>query len=169
MAIAGRRIVVLHAIQKQSQRLKRKDIEIAEARYADVLRRLTDETLRQYVDEQIKKRPEFARNLAEANAEVTVAVTLARLREQRGLSQRELAVRTRIKQPQIAPLERGAQLPTLSTLMRLLTAMDAQIELGPHQHCRVRTTRRGPALNPVLLSTPNTDSSLLRLKDLVRL
>ena len=44
VAIVGRRIVVLHAIRKQSQKLKAKDIEIAEARYDDVLRRLADET-----------------------------------------------------------------------------------------------------------------------------
>jgi phage-related protein len=42
-AIVGRRIVVLHAVQKQSQKLKAKDIEIAEARHVDVIKRLADE------------------------------------------------------------------------------------------------------------------------------
>jgi len=44
VAMVGRRLVVLHAIQKQSQKLKAKDIEIAEARYDEVLRRFADET-----------------------------------------------------------------------------------------------------------------------------
>lgn len=39
-AIVGRRIVVLHAIQKQSQKLKAKDIDVAEARYRDILMRV---------------------------------------------------------------------------------------------------------------------------------
>ena len=44
VAIVERRIVVLHAIQKQSQKLREKDIELAEKRYAEVLRRFKDET-----------------------------------------------------------------------------------------------------------------------------
>ncbi len=43
VAIVGRRMIALHAVQKQSQKLKAKDIEIAEARHAEVLRRLADE------------------------------------------------------------------------------------------------------------------------------
>ncbi|TKB71023.1 MAG: type II toxin-antitoxin system RelE/ParE family toxin [Nitrospira sp.] len=43
VAIVGRRIVALHAIRKQSQKLKAKDIEMAESRYHDVLKRLVDE------------------------------------------------------------------------------------------------------------------------------
>lgn len=43
-AIVGRRIVILHAIQKQSHKLKAKDIDLAEARYHDVLKRYSDET-----------------------------------------------------------------------------------------------------------------------------
>lgn len=44
VALVGRRIVVLHVIQKQSQKLKGKDIELAERRFAEVLRRVQDET-----------------------------------------------------------------------------------------------------------------------------
>lgn len=39
----GRRFVILHAIVKKAQKLKPKDIEIAEARMADIRRRLTYE------------------------------------------------------------------------------------------------------------------------------
>lgn len=39
----GRRFVILHAIVKKTQKLKPKDIEVAEARMADIRRRLTYE------------------------------------------------------------------------------------------------------------------------------
>lgn len=44
VAMVGRRFVVLHAIRKKSQKVKSKDIELAEARYADVVERWHDET-----------------------------------------------------------------------------------------------------------------------------
>ena len=39
VAMAGRRFVVLHAITKKSQKVKGKDIELAEARHAEVIER----------------------------------------------------------------------------------------------------------------------------------
>jgi len=53
------------------------------------------------------------------------------------MSQRDLARETGIKQPQIARLEKGDQLPTLDTLWRLLGALDARMELGPDGHIQV--------------------------------
>jgi phage-related protein len=44
VAMVGRRFVVLHAIRKQSQKLTARDIEIAENRYRDVLKRVSHET-----------------------------------------------------------------------------------------------------------------------------
>lgn len=87
--------------------------------------------LRQYVREESKKNPEFATHLDQARAEVRLALAVAQLRERRGMSQRDLARETGIKQPQIARLEKGSQLPSLDTLWRLLTALDAQVKLGP--------------------------------------
>lgn len=87
--------------------------------------------LRRYVQEESKKSPDFSRHLAQARAEVRLAVAIAQLREQRGMSQRELSRQTGIKQPQIARLEKGDQLPRLDTLWRLLTALGARLEIGP--------------------------------------
>ncbi len=110
--------------------------------------------LRQYVHEQSKKSSEFATHLDQARSEVRLAVAVAQLRERRGMSQRDLARETGIKQPQIARLEKGDRLPTLDTLWRLLGALDARIELGPdgtvqihplsHRTPRSSTTRRHP-------------------------
>lgn len=88
--------------------------------------------LRQYVHEQSKRSSEFATHLEQARSEVRLAVAIAQLRERRGMSQRDLARETGIKQPQIARLEKGDQLPTLDTLWRLLGALDARMELCPH-------------------------------------
>ena len=43
VGLVGKRFVVLNAIQKKSQKLKDRDIKIAEDRYAEILRRETDE------------------------------------------------------------------------------------------------------------------------------
>jgi phage-related protein len=44
VAMVGRRLVVLHAIKKKSQKVKDKDIELAESRHADVIERWKNET-----------------------------------------------------------------------------------------------------------------------------
>lgn len=92
---------------------------------------------RQYVKERIKRDPRFAQDLADARGEVRLAVMIARLREDRGLTQRDLAKITGIKQPQIARIEKG-QMPTLETLWRLAEALDAEVVIGPRQSVEIR-------------------------------
>ena len=87
--------------------------------------------LRQYVQERARKNPELAAHLEQARGEVRLAVAMAHLREQRGMSQRDLARATGIKQPQIARLEKGNHLPTVDTIWRLLSALSGRMELGP--------------------------------------
>lgn len=93
---------------------------------------------RQYVKEQIKKDRRFAKDLDEARVQVRIAVMIARLREDKGLSQRDLARITGIKQPQIARIESGDYLPTLETLMILADALDAKVIIGPRQHLEIK-------------------------------
>ena len=93
---------------------------------------------RQYVKEQIKRDPRFAKDLTEARAAVRLAVMIARLREKRGWSQRDLAKITGIKQPQIARLEKGGQMPTLDTLWRLADALKAKVVIGPDQFLEIK-------------------------------
>ena len=93
---------------------------------------------RQYVKEQMKPDLRFAKELEAARIEVRLAIMLARLREERGLSQRDLAKITGIKQPQIARIEKGSQMPTLETLWRLADALNAQVVLGPHRQVIIR-------------------------------
>jgi len=97
-------------------------------------------THRQYVKEQIERDPGFAKLLADATSDVRLSLALAELRERRAISQRELARLTGMKQPQIARLESGGQLPNLNTLWRILDVLRAKVELGP---------RRSAALSPL--------------------
>lgn len=97
---------------------------------------------RKYIKEQISKNPKFGTDLAEADREVAIAVELAKLREQRGLSQTQLAQLAGMKQPQVARLESGAYFPAIGTLIRLLAALGGRMEIGPNE-CRViRTSRK---------------------------
>ena len=114
--------------------------------------------LRHYVQERVKKSPEHAAHLEQARVEVKLAIAMAHLREHCGMSQRDLARATGIKQPQIARLEKGNHFPTVDTLMRLLSALDGRMELGPkgaltvhplsrkvsrHSFLKHRASRRG--------------------------
>ena len=92
---------------------------------------------RRYVREQIKRDPSFAQDLAAARAEVRLALMIVRLREERGWSQRDLAKKTGIKQPQIARLEKGGQMPTIETLWRLADALNAKVVIGPEQSVEI--------------------------------
>jgi len=92
---------------------------------------------RRYVREQIKGDPRFAQDLAAARAEVRLALMIVRLREERGWSQRDLAKKTGIKQPQIARLEKGGQMPTIETLWRLADALNAKVVIGPEQSVEI--------------------------------
>src|SRR5439155_3730724 len=57
-------------------------------------------------------------------------VRTARLRQ--GITQRELARRSRIPQPMISLIERGLQDPRYSTLERILAAVDHEVDFVPH-------------------------------------
>lgn len=98
---------------------------------------------RQYIKEQIEHDPEFAKDFADAKAEVRFSLALAAVREKRRLSQRQLAILTGMKQPQIARLETGAFLPSISTLLRILGALNAKAELGPDGSTVIHALRMG--------------------------
>lgn len=108
--------------------------------------------LRRYIDEQIKQNPAFAEELKEADAEVRLALELARVREKRGLTQRQLAARAGMKQPQVARLEQGGTLPNMSTLLRVLEVLGARLEIGPDRSCRVLMVKEFPYTKRKILS-----------------
>ena len=141
-------IVIVHAISKKSQRLKPGDVRLALSRMEEVRRRESErraaiekakkkmltqdqyKPLQQYVAEKIAASPTFAGELAHAREGTRLGLALTELREERGLTQRDIAARTGIKQPMLARIERG-QMPTLPTLRRIAHALNARVIIAP--------------------------------------
>ena len=91
---------------------------------------LNFKTQRQYAQEHIATSPEFAAEYVRAQMETRFAVALAMLRQERGLTQQQLAEASGLSQPMLARYEKG-QIPTVPTLQRLAAALDARVLLSP--------------------------------------
>lgn len=57
----------------------------------------------------------------------SIGTTLRELRQLRGLSQKQLAERLDVQQPQISQIESGAYTPSLNVLESFLEALDARL------------------------------------------
>jgi transcriptional regulator with XRE-family HTH domain len=68
----------------------------------------------------------------EVKPKPTVGEQFRDLREQRGLSQRELSKRTGIPRTSISDIETGVSDPSFSRLTRLAQELDAEIRITPH-------------------------------------
>jgi HTH-type transcriptional regulator/antitoxin HipB len=73
--------------------------------------------------------PKFARAFEEAFDQLALARQIRALREDRHLSQGELARRAGTKQPAIARLESGRVLPRLDLLQKVAAALEARLKL----------------------------------------
>jgi transcriptional regulator with XRE-family HTH domain len=83
----------------------------------------------EYVADRKARDPEFAAAYDEISFVMDVAVALTDLREARGMSQRDLAAASGIKQPMINRIERGSQVPKTTTLVKLLRALDGVLAI----------------------------------------
>lgn len=94
------------------------------------------------------KDPAFRAAYEEMQPLVAFGHALALLREQRGMTQEALADAMSVKRAIIARLEGGDDAPTMTTLLNLTRALDAQLTIdanghiafGPH---RKQRSRRG--------------------------
>lgn len=59
----------------------------------------------------------------------SLAMQVVELREQRGLTQTELAARSGVDQADISRIERGSAFPNEKTLLRIAEALDADLAL----------------------------------------
>lgn len=73
--------------------------------------------------------PGFVREYEKLRPEFELVSKLIALRQQLGLSQREFAQRIGIKQPALARLESGRQVPKLETLQKLVEGAGYRLEL----------------------------------------
>ena len=71
------------------------------------------------IAEQLSTDPAFRAEWERTALARAVAVAIVRYRAEHGLSQRELAERLGVKQPQVARLELGEVNPSMDTLMRI--------------------------------------------------
>lgn len=96
----------------------------------------------QYLKEKLKD-PAFAERFRAADREWDLALEIARLREQAGLTQEQLAERIGTTQQQISRLERPNYRGSLTTLERVAEALDMSLEirLKPRKRSRKQKPR----------------------------
>ena len=89
-----------------------------------------DEVLKPFL-----KNAKFRKGYEEELEKLRIVDALIRLREQRGLTQTELARRVGVSQPFIAKLESGETHNfSLETLVKLAVAMNSDLEVRFHPH-----------------------------------
>ena len=79
-------------------------------------------TFEEHLELQLQD-PEFAAAWAVEKPFSDFAINVWRIREERGLTQQQLAVRAGLKQPRIAEIERSDANPTLLTISRIAYAL----------------------------------------------
>ncbi len=81
------------------------------------------------IAEQLRTDPEFRAEWERTALARAVAVAIVRYRAEHGLSQRELAGRLSMKQPQVARLELGDTNPSIDTLMRISGRLEIEFKI----------------------------------------
>jgi transcriptional regulator with XRE-family HTH domain len=81
------------------------------------------------IAEQLRIDPEFRAEWERTALARAVAVAIVRYRAAHGLSQRELAERLGMKQPQVARLELGEVNPSIDTLMRASSTLGLEFTI----------------------------------------
>lgn len=101
-------------------------------------------TNEELIAEQLTTDPAFRTEWERTALARAVAVAIVRYRGEHDLSQRELAERLGMKQPQVARLELGEVNPSIETLMRISAqlAMEFTIDVRPAGAPARNVTRR---------------------------
>lgn len=86
-------------------------------------------TYREFLNEKLKD-PEFKKEWDEMEPEFQLIKAMLKGREERRLSQRELAERTGITQADISRMESGEANPTLDTLKRIAEGLGMSLNLS---------------------------------------
>lgn len=96
--------------------------------------RLSDLATSEEVLAEHLRDPDFRRAWERTAIARAVAVKVIAYRAEQALSQRALAIRLGMSQPQVARLEAGEHNPTIDTLSRLAETLDVEfaIDIRPH-------------------------------------
>jgi transcriptional regulator with XRE-family HTH domain len=104
-------------------------------------------------EKKVLDEPGAAKRVAEIEDELRLAAGLTALREQAGLSQRELAKRIGVSQPRIAAIEQSRNV-TIDVLEQYVDAVGGQLEVTV-----VKGNRKTPLLRPRPRDATKTSSS----------
>lgn len=113
------------------------------------------------IAERLRSDPEFRAEWERTALARAVAVAIIRYRAQHDLSQRKLADRLGVKQPQVARLELGEVNPSIDTLIRISSRLGIEftIDVRPAGAPARNLTKRAQGEN--LLGTFRTDDAEL--------
>ncbi len=147
----GETFVLLHAITKKRQKVSRSDITLWHSGVSTSGRNeMSTKTNDDFSREAQLADLEFRAGHEETLRNGRFGYALGGVREQRGLTQQALADMVGVKRTAIARLEGGDHAPTMTTLLKLVQALDAKlvidsdgrIDLVAHR----RRTKRGQSI-----------------------
>lgn len=119
-------------------------------------------TNEELIVEQLRNDPEFRAEWERTALARAVALKVITYRSQNSLSQRKLAQRLGMKQPQVARLESGDVTPSIETLRRLAGTLDIEfvVDVHPPNRDPKLVTKRARTLDAVA-SYEGTSGSVL--------
>lgn len=85
----------------------------------------------EYIDNLLRNDQKFLRDYAREVARLPLPLQLAMLRGRKGLTQEVVALRMRVKQPQVARMERDDYDPRLSSVVAQARAIGCHLVLVP--------------------------------------
>lgn len=127
----GQRIIAVHGIRNKAREISRLDLKVAVERKRGLVGKGTIMRRRTNFDVYLEKRlkdPDFKEKFRKAGEAWDVAIQIASLRKESGLSQKELARRIGTSQQQISRLESPSyEGHSLSMLRRVAEALEARV------------------------------------------
>jgi DNA-binding XRE family transcriptional regulator len=87
----------------------------------------------EYIDDLLRNDRKFLKDYAREVAKLPLPLQLAMLRGRRGLTQEVVALRMRVKQPQVARMERDNYDPRLSSVVAQARAIGCHLMLVPDE------------------------------------
>lgn len=88
-----------------------------------------------------------AQSLAQQQRDLSIGQLIALIRVQLSMSQRALSRRARVPQATVSKIESGRQQPTISTLNRILGALECDLLITAVPRVTLQETKRSQAVN----------------------
>jgi transcriptional regulator with XRE-family HTH domain len=119
-------------------------------------------TSEQVLAEELRD-PDFRREWDRTTVARAVALKVLAYRTEHGLSQRGLAQKLDMTQPQLARLEAGEHNPTIDTLARLAQTLDIEFAIDVHPRQREPKLLSGRAQGKNAIASYETDTAAILL------